>query len=285
MKEKEKMKNKRVKEKILFLLLTCSMVIPIPAQAAEPLRKEKAFISSADSEEEFAKHVSFDNTIKENGKTYRLDGITYKVTEKNYLEKKEKQTESDLISEGGEYTPPETITENGITYTLQDSVKETQENESEQTVTAYEEYSHAVTEADVPAEKTVSAVNEKTGETESVTCVFSGISQNGTTKAVIPMSITFQGYDADYYEWNGNRILRNDEKPALNGYENQLLKSAGITGTVLSIAWDGNPYMADGVLCRNAVATVEQQIPVYRANYTGKIRESRNGVPKYICNG
>ena len=109
---------------------------------------------------------------------------------------------------------------------------------------------------------------------EDVTCSLTGITQIGTKTVTNTMSLTFSDYDSSYYEWNGHLIPRNDSTPALSGYENELLSSVGAASgsRITSINWAGSPYTgADGVVYRGATANVEQQIQVYRANYSGAI--------------
>ena len=89
-------------------------------------------------------------------------------------------------------------------------------------------------------------------------------------------TITFQEYDASVYEWNGNLLPRNDEVPPLAGYESQLLESVGAAegSQVTGLSWVGEPYEAEGVLYRDAVATVQQVVTLYRADYHGQIHEA-----------
>ena len=78
------------------------------------------------------------------------------------------------------------------------------------------------------------------------------------------------------YEWNGNLLPRNDEVPPLAGYESQLLESVGAAegSQVTGLSWVGEPYEAEGVLYRDAVATVQQVVTLYRADYHGQIHEA-----------
>ena len=87
------------------------------------------------------------------------------------------------------------------------------------------------------------------------------------------MTITFSNYDAAYYEWNGTYIARNDETPPLDGYEDELLAycDAPAGSVITEYHWTGEPYTVDGVVYRDAAATVERQISTYRATYRGEI--------------
>lgn len=259
----------RNKKAVFSFLLMALLTFPLQATAAgTPL--EKVVTLTGTSEEDYTKQAeqAFAQEIRENGKNYALTGISCEVTDTKYLDKKEKLVET-------EEKPTETISEDGLEYTLAsyDSQEKIVEDQSSQTVTAYDEYSYAVTASDVPGTKTVSARNETTGETEQVTCAFTGISPAGTQTVTNAISITFSDYDAAYYNWNGNLIPRDDSSPQLAGYENELLASVGAEdgSYITGIYWTGDPYTVDGVMYRDAAADVEQQVQLYRVNYRGEI--------------
>lgn len=257
---------------------------PITAYAADnSVIKEQVFTASADTEREFAGHVDFAEAIIEGGKTYQLSDITYKVLSKKYLDKKKKNVDSEVVEAGNTYTPEQTITDGGITYKLQNTIQERQtvENAYEQTVFAFEDYRYVISPSDVPDRKVVQATNDKTGQVQDVNCTLTGISSMGMETFTNYMTVTYSDYDSAYYEWNGNLIPRNDDMPALAGYENQLLNAAGAGAgsTITDISWTGDTYQDEnGVICRDATATVQQVGPVYRANYNGRIYvEAREG--------
>ena len=262
----EQMKKKKIVAIAFSFLL---MAFPLQVFAAgSDLTKEITLTVKNEADSRELAEKEFPETWKEGGKTYERSEITYKLVETKYLDKKEKEME--LKSE-----PEQTFTEGKTVYTLKktEKVEKTIAEGDVQTVTAYDDYDYAVTEDDIPATKTVTETNQITGEQEEVICSFTGIHPVGIVMVNNAMTITFENYDAAYYEWNGNYIPRNDDIPQLAGYEDQLLASAGAAeGSVITgISWSGEPYEADGILCRDATATVEQQIQVYRANYQGKI--------------
>lgn len=259
----------RNKKAVFSFLLMALLIFPLQATAAgNPL--EKAVTLTGTSEEDYTKQAeqAFAQEIREGGKNYTLTGISCEITDTKYLDKKEKTVETEDV-------PAETISEDGVEYTLvsSDSREEVVEEQSSQTVTAYDEYSYAVTASDVPGTKTVSAENETTGETEQVTCAFTGISPAGSETVSNTITITFSNYDAAYYNWNGHLIPRDDSSPQLAGYEDELLTSVGaeVGSYITGIYWTSDPYSVDGVLYRDAAADVEQQIQIYRANYRGEI--------------
>lgn len=252
--------------RILAALCLCSVVMSVLPQqvsaAGEPLTKELDIMASSEQDYKEQAESAFAMEIEEDGQKYERTEIRYEVTNTNYLDKKEKMIET--------ANPAEIVTEDGVEYTL---VKFEEPKEIEQTVTAYDDYDHVVTAADVPATKDTTVTDEATGEQKTVTCSLTGVSPAGTTTVDNIMTLTFGNYDAAYYEWNGSYLPHNDQTPPIAGYEDQLLSQAGAAaGSVItSCSWSGQPYSVDGIMYRDAVAYVRQPIQMYRANYEGTV--------------
>lgn len=262
------MSNRNLKKGLVTSFLMF-LVLPLQVTAAETaLTKELVFTATDETDYKAQAEQAFASQLKEDGKTYTLDKIDYEVTDTEYLDTKEK-----VLDVEGE--PEQTVTEGGIEYILVKSEQKEKEEPGIQTITAFTDYDHYVTLTDVPEEKTVTAENEWTGETEQVVCSLTGISTAGTETVANTITITVSNYDAAYYEWNGHYIARNDETPQLTGYESELLASVGAEegSYITGIYWTGDPYTVDGVVYRDAAADVEQQIQMYRAGYQGMIRE------------
>ena len=254
------MKKKKIVAIAFSFLL---MAFPLQVFAAgSDLTKEITLTVKDEADSRELAEKEFPERWKENGKTYERAEITYKLIETKYLDKKEKEME--LKSE-----PEQTFKEGKAVYTLKktEKIEKSIAEGDVQTVTAYDDYDYAVTESNVPATKTVTETNRITGEPEEVICNFTGIHPVGMVMANNTMTVTFTNYDAAYYEWNGNYIPRNDEIPPLSGYEAQLLENAGAAaGSVITgYNWHGDSYFVNGVLCRDAIANVQQT--VYKAVY------------------
>lgn len=264
------MRHKAVAGFIFLFLLTSLFPLPVSAAGKDAVTKEQVFVTDYKEEAAYKKQTEFQKKIKEKGKSFELQDITYEVLETRYLDKKEKvvKSKSEL---------KDTFTEDGQVYQLIKSEKseEVKTPEQEQSVTAYDEYDHEVSSLEIPDTKVVETINTATGKSETVTCSFTGIIPNGTVTVANQMTITFQDYDAVYYEYQGSLIPKNEEVPALAGYEDQLLAGVGAApGSIITgITWAGEPYpSADGILCRDATAEVQQVVQQYRANYQGVIR-------------
>lgn len=249
--------------RILAALCLCSVVmsvLPQQVSAAGELTKELMITASSEQDYKEQAESAFAVEIEESGQKYERTEIRYEIIDTKYLDKKEKVIEV--------ANPAETITEGGVEYIL---VEFKAPAEIEQRVSAYDDYDHPVTAADVPTTKDTTVTDEATGEQKTVTCSLTGVSPAGTATVDNVMTLTFGNYDAAYYEWNGSYLPHNDQTPPISGYEDQLLSQAGAAaGSVItSCSWSGQPYSVDGVMYRDAVANVRQPVQMYRANYEG----------------
>lgn len=273
-----------------FFLVVVLLLCGITVKAKESTKTNKGSIvkeitfSTDDTVETLKKQKNdyFPETIKVDGKRYRLKTVDYKVLDKTpiSIEKEvQKVVDSDFIPAGTEYQPEDAIEDNGVTYKL-DKV-ETEEKTADdtyiQTVTGYTDYDHAVSRSDVPATKNVTATNQRTGQQETVTCNLSSIDQIGSSGwEDTYIDIVFESYDAQIFHWNGITVTKDVSSP-LAGYENNLLASVGADSSsyqVLRTYWTGDAYRdSNGVLCRNARADVQRKVNYYRANYSGQIQQ------------
>lgn len=272
------MKNKRrgiCTALILSLLLT---MVPLQVFAADTT-KELTISASSEEEAKSKAEEKFKETIKEDGKKYKLLNMEYEVIDTKYLDQIEKKIK--LKEE-----PKKSMTDNGVKYTLKSFETEERNKEGieEQVVTAYEDYDHAISVQDVPTTKTVKEVNQATGKEEEVVCQFTEITSAGTTTVDKTMVITFTDYDSAYFSWNGQLLPHNDEVPPLKGQEASLLAYVGASdgSIVTNFWWNGQPYTSNGVLCRDAAATVRQPVPMYRANYRGTMEIPKETIYKAV---
>lgn len=277
-------KNTRCFSFLLACLLICSL--GNTAQAADQktekgtrdtITKEVLFSSE---DKKASKKEAFQETIKENGKTYRLKNVEYKQLDRSPVTiKKEisKEVKSDPIPEGQEYQPPETLEDGGVTYQLEKVDKKEQEtgNAETQTVTGHTDFDRAVTRSDVPATKQVTVKNNRTGEDMTVNCDLKDVTAiTNASWEDTHIDIVFESYDSQIFQWNGVTVTKDTQTP-LAGYESQLLASVGADSSnyrVLRTYWKGEPYTdANGTVCRDARADAQRLVNYYRANYAAAV--------------
>lgn len=217
--------------------------------------------------------IEFAQTLKKDGKSYKLGSVGYKILDKTPVKEKQEVTktvESDLVKKTDEYTPDESITEDGIDFFLKDC-----------TVIDGSEYTQDFTKSYDYLETDVSIPNNQ---------VFTGTDENGNTVEIngklakqetlsdgewlnTDVTIQFDHYDTGVFEWQGGAIENNSANP-LEGHYDELLQAVGADTTnyrVLSTEWSGDAYESDGIVYRNAVAHVQYFVHYVRATYSGAI--------------
>lgn len=228
----------------------------------------------------------FKAVIEEDGKTYQLEKITYDLIKKTPKEIEVTKTiESDILPADQTYTPQETITEDGVTYTHVSTDREegVLEEAYTQPVTGYTDYSYPVSVESAPATKDITVADDRTGQAQTVTCSLTDVTRLPAEYEDTYIDIVYESYDANTFVWGDTVVSKNEQTPEID--EGQLLASVGAdpgTYDVQNVYWTGQPYDAGGVLCRNARADVRRQVNYYRANYIGAITQDAVSGIKYI---
>ena len=260
-------RKKRKRSRIgIFLLMFVMLAASTPNKvyAAEPEVTKEHEYTSKNKEEEY---TGFKDTIEEDGRKYNLSGITYDI-EKTTPEKEKKvltkEVDSDLIPVSEEYTPEQTITEDNVTYTLNDCTV-LDDSEEVKNYTSYVDY---LDEAAIPDSKVITVTGENgeklqlQGKVAKKEVISSGEWLN------TQITITFDHYDSGEYVWQGETIY-NSSNP-LEGHYAELLQSVGAdsnTHRITSTQWSGDAYEVDGVTYRDAIANVQYFVPYTRATY------------------
>jgi len=268
------LKHKHIALKMCYLSLATILVIGSNVMAAEgAFTKEQTFVATSKNESEWGNYTNFEESFKdEEGNKYNLEAITYEIIDQKLTEDLKK-----TITVSG--TPKSEIEENGVTYYLDES--SIRGNTSDQIVTGYTDYEYNIKASDVPQSKLVKALDTSTGKEVKVECKFTGLELRGTDTIKNQIKITYQKYDSNSYKWNGLVIPKNSTTPAIGAYQKELLESVGAdpNSIITDVRWVGNEYTTDsGIVCRDAVADVSQQVSIYRANYEGRIPHNEKSV-------
>lgn len=266
---------KKTKLLALFLVISVfSTSISAGASSGSSIKKENIYTDTTTIlTKNKNEKVSFDKEITRNGKTFILKDVKYDILSKTPEKEEVTHSEEQLVTNGEDFTPPNEITKDNILYKLS-VIEDVPAEPYIQPVEAHTDYEKAVSKNTVPAEKTVSVQNLKTGKTESVVCKLNDVSKVGEKWVNSHIDFTFKNYDSYVFEWQGVTIKNENTPNPLENYKTQLLKSVGLTldnAIVNTTYWTSEAYVKDGILCRNARADIRKKVPVYRANYTGSI--------------
>lgn len=220
-------------------------------------------------------YYDFEDTTQKNGKTYYLKNVSYKVLSANNLQTTEpviqKINYSNLYEKNVE--PPESLTipkgDQEIEVKLADfQYSETIISDRKELVTAYTDYDYKTEMPEPPKVKNVTYHDKASKQDIPATLSFKEMKEVDPWKwrDDVEIPITFSLYDAEYYVLGDKLIPYNDEKPALEGYEKDLLDELNLDSEkykITSIEWEGEAYTVGETRYRKAVAYGER----YAANY------------------
>lgn len=259
-----------VKKANIFLLLLVMLVVGNYSLSYAADLTEIHEYTTRNQDEEYK---DFENTIEKDGKEYELSGISYEIKEKQPVKEKVVKTHtvtSEAVPVTAEYIPEETITEDGITYQLNDCTA-LAGSEYIQTYTQEVEY----LDTDQIPERRLITIKDAQGNEQQIDGELSNkVSLASGQWFDTTLSITFSNYDSGVFEWQGHTIIAQDSAQPLMGYEAELLQSVGAdpsSNRITSTQWAGDPYTVDGIIYRDAVAYVQYFVPYVRATYTGTV--------------
>ena len=227
---------------------------------------------------------NFDEKIEKDGHKYKLKGINYQVIGEDNVTKEETITHkveyNDLYTKDAAPADTLTITQDGQDITVQlkgTTYSDTVIENRTTTISAYTDYDFKTVKPNPAKTKTVSYYDEPSGKTVTRTLNFKELKEEAgwAWRADVTIPITFSFYDSEYYVLGDKYVPYNDEKPALEGYENDLLKELKLDPykyRITSVEWDGAAYQAGDISYRKALAHGER----YTANYVAYYESTVN---------
>lgn len=265
------MRYKRIAALMGAVLLT----FPAAAEGTDTLRKTAVF--TADSQDAV---YTFEQTITEGGQEYQLSGdIAYTVQGSKPVMEPETLTHTVQSAPmyGQSMTAERTVTVDGLTYTLQriDYAPAKVPGRSME-VSAYTEWPEVTAKPEPPQTKEAAYHDDITGKDSTAVLPLVQLRQT-TDLAWRPnedIPVAFEVYDAEYYKIGEKYAPYNADKPALKGYEAEILGSLGLDTSLYAIddiAWTGEPYTKDGTQYRDAIATGRKYCATYRAEYADTV--------------
>lgn len=218
---------------------------------------------------------SFDEEIVKDGSTYKLIDITYEtIYSTPVIETKTLEIEN-LYEQNAETSPTYSFTNArgqtvqgelfGITYS--DTIITDRTAEVESTTQS----GYVISQPTVATSKTVDYVDEPSGETITVTLPLTAFRMTTAYhwESDVTVPIRVEVYDSTFYMLNGRYVPYNDEKPALAGYESDILTVLNLSESyrITDFVWIGDTYTENGIQYRNAVASGQRYVAEYTAYY------------------
>lgn len=260
-----------------------------------------SFVGTSESEITY----EFEGRIQLGDQQFEKSHVNYRVISQKPVTKQ--QTVSEQVSHSGltsqEWDAPQTITieRDGQTIEaqLQEIKYEPEEVSNAETgrfvhLTSSTNFGYTTSVPSAGDSKTVTYRDEASGQSIQVNVPFERMDtvQDWHWRDDVKIPITVTTYDANYYLLGNKKIPKNEETPALAGYEKDLLASLNLSPESYRItryAWDGEPYTKDGELCRNAVAYGERYVTQCQAFYSGDValpdvqKETYQGIAVYTA--
>lgn len=291
------MKKTKYFKQAVATIMAATFFMPTVAMAAtgSTITKQKQFVSQTN---DF--HYDFAKTITENGKQYQLDekSVTYQVVNNTESTAEHKVTIKGLYNkEDAKIKETVTVEENGDKKVYKHKDTEYQDtvikNRTE-LVTATTDFDYAIKQPVAPTTKNTNYTDQKTGQV--INCALSYKSMNVLEdwhwKNDVSIPVTFKVYDSDYYKLGTRYVPYNDNKPALKGYEKDMINYLNLSAKnykITGVQWSGKVYTKNGVQYRNAIATGSRYVAKYQAVYESTVSlpdcAGFNAVARYTIAG
>lgn len=261
----------------------------IPALAAETSNSVKVNEKDITTEQTFTVnsvdnlHYDFEEQIIKDGKKYNLKGVNYNIISTEDI--RENQTITHKVDYNNLYSKnanaPETlkIMQNGeeieVKLTGVDYTETTITGRSER-VTAYTDFDYKTVKPDAPKTKIVTYYDDVTKRNVTATLNLKELKaeKDWAWRNDVTIPMTFSFYDSEYYVLGDKYVPYNDEKPGLEGFENDLLNELNLDTykyRINSVEWVGDKYTLGDMTYRKAVAHGERYVANYIAYYESNV--------------
>ena len=222
---------------------------------------------------------TFAESVSTEEGTFKLKDVVYDITDQPVMETQIVLLENLYEQNAETEQTKEFINANGqtATGTLADvSYSETIITDRSALVESETRSGYVIAQPAAAMTKTVSYEDTPSGQTLTPTLPLSDfrITTPYHWEADVNVPMRIEVYDATLYMLNGRYVPYNDEKPALAGYEADILTILNLpqeSYRITDFVWTGDVYTENGVQYRNAVATGERYVAEYTAYYSDTI--------------
>jgi len=256
---------------IIFSLVFVSTVAP--AAAAETETPDET-ITETQEYDSTSEDALADFPQKEG---YELTDVSYETvsTKPETEEKTVTETKDTVVLNKGDVTFDQTITEDGIEYTLKDVTYE--DADFDLGTASITETREAEAQNELEPSIVVSHKDDKTGVTKDVTLLLTSSKEIEGDHATSDHPVHFTGINASRIEYGGVYIDNDVDAtvPPVAGNEALFLRAladSGIDTThlmILSSEWTSGIYEENGIPCRDAVLHCEDTSNKWQGTYGG----------------
>ena len=257
------------------LVLMSSVALPVFATESSVSKTEIFY--SEDKEQK----RNFPAEIEQNGNKYELADVSYKIlSEKAEVQNVRKTSENvieNLYFKSVDNIPQaKNITVDGKDYQAKfDSIS--YENMVIKNRQADVKTTLYLTENEISDNILYEYDDIDTGDKVKVTLHKKGVEETGETKTKnVTFPVVFHRYDSEQFIINGKLVTVNRDNPPVSREYFIDVKAesnyANFNGEVTDIKWNGQPYVSNGEILRNATATLTEALKVYAVSYSDTVK-------------
>lgn len=164
----------------------------------------------------------------------------------------------------------------GETYSETQMEKKTLLEEKRESVSRVQHYEEMEGEQEIPEHLVVELEDEERMQTVSCILTKGEVVKTGERWSEdFELPFTFHVFGAEYYRLGEEKVPYDHEKPDFAGYENILLREAGLSEEdyrITEAVWTGEGYFDDsGVWCRDGMASGSRRLSDYSVAYYGEV--------------
>lgn len=279
--DKKKTKKRKTKKAFLFLLFCFSFSLFID-NTSFAMTKEVTYKSVKENYKTDLPDEKLPETFTEDGKEYKRTNILFDLlSTKDVVKKKKKPAEFTYTKrvsglEKKNFNPEKekkVVDKNGreCMVSLSGIDYEPYAVKKSQKVSAETDFGRLPEKPSVPKTKTVTVKNKVTGKNMTATLKLKRLKEGAEEWEAENYPFFVTQYDADHYVFEG-AVFENDGK--LDLPEDLVLKHLRLSAEkfqLQSMNWKGGAYEKNGVLMRNATATINGKVRRYVATYQANV--------------
>lgn len=256
-----------------FLIVISSLTITANAatEPAKDIHQETVKINYSEYD-----NFSPDNEIEVDGKKYVLKETKIISNDKKTFEIVTDNLESEEYSAPQEISNPNNTNQHGKL--INTTFSENRIDGRQETVAKNATYTSVPVNYEIPKSIKLIYHDDKTNSAIDVNIKLTDNKQsNPYWKDINNLSGGITGYDALYYNLENSNIQipKNESQPTYKGYENEILKSLGLSITdykIVGSSWQNEAfYNSENILCRNCVYNAQAKVCDITATYSETI--------------
>ena len=268
----QKNRGKGVKKMKRFIIaLAATLILTTQVAANTEIVKVQEYETTNKNEV-----YQFSENLIENDVEYQLKDVKHEIVSTD-TKQKTLTYQKTLGEYSSSLSPEETVTVDGVEYTLNRIIQDTTVITGRTGTYEYSvKYENVLAEPQAPKQLQVSFNDERTNKNVTANVTLQEVVRVSEFQWVDDVQITAKAYPYNslFYMIGDTKIPHNDQNPTIEGYEPSILAALGLSDTqyILTHAkWNGDVQTdSEGQEFREAVIYGKRYVATYRADYKGE---------------